>query len=335
MDHVRGVADQRDAGRDVPLRVQQPQREGEALVGGGDFAEVVLEGLAETCAELRVGQRHELVGLGGVGGPDDRRAPVGERQERERPARHDALPCRASMRLFGRHVADDRALRIAPAAGVDAGPLAQRRVGAFGGDDEFGFKAVIPAEAGIQFEDHRTPAFAGVTQFPGLRFREHAGAAERVPQRRAQQTVLDDVPELRHAELGGVEREALRGRAFPDLHARVRARAPRGDAAPRAEAVEETRRSRRQRVDARVVVLRAPRRGRLALLNERDVETASRERERGRGADHAAADHHDIVLPHLRATFGVPPAKPRFWRMTARLTGGSRSSASRPPGCSG
>ena len=99
MDRARGVADQHEAAIGVASGLHHRQRIVPAGAGQLERAVAVAEPVRELQGELVVVERDQLAREPVVRGPDDRRAPPGHRQHRERPGR------RRSARRRGRGAA--------------------------------------------------------------------------------------------------------------------------------------------------------------------------------------------------------------------------------------
>src|SRR5271155_485651 len=101
-----------------------------------DFAKLQLEALLEFGVEGVAWERDNTFGLGRRLGPDDRRAPAGKRQDRERARRQKMLLGAAMVLALMRDIDDNGRLSVSPAMRGDAGSGADCRAGAIGGDDE-------------------------------------------------------------------------------------------------------------------------------------------------------------------------------------------------------
>src|SRR4030095_6061369 len=84
MDHMRGVADERDALGDERTRDRKAERVGAARAFGFQFAEVQTEAPLELGMKLAIRQRHEAPRRARRLGPDDGGAPSLQRQNRKR-----------------------------------------------------------------------------------------------------------------------------------------------------------------------------------------------------------------------------------------------------------
>jgi hypothetical protein len=124
MHHMGGIPDQGQTGPHIGLGVLQAQGESRARPDPGDRPQPVVEGRGQCLGEIGLGHGQQGIGLGGRGRPDDRAAPIVQRQEGQRSTGHKALPGGFLMGLGSAHVGDQCVLAIAPAAGVDTGLLA-------------------------------------------------------------------------------------------------------------------------------------------------------------------------------------------------------------------
>ena len=160
------------------------------------------------------------------------------------------------MRPFGVEVRDDRALAIVPAARLDAGLAAHRRLGAVGADHEPGAELAPIAET----DADRIAGRLERREIRAQQYDAHRLGARR--ERGLDAPVLADVAKVRLAEFGGIEDERVGpGRVlalFPDHHALV-GRGTRGDRGPGAGALEELLRRARERRYADVERARPPR----------------------------------------------------------------------------
>ena len=103
-----------------------------------DLAQLELEALFERCVKFGVRQRDDALGFGRRFGPDDRRAPAFERQDRERTGGEKVLFGAALMIALMRDIDDDGRLAIVPTVGGDAGAAANAGARAVGGDKKPG-----------------------------------------------------------------------------------------------------------------------------------------------------------------------------------------------------
>ena len=103
------------------------------------FAQPRFEGASQFAIESLVFQRQHPIGFVVRQGPDDGTASVRERQEGERAARQKPLPCGLFMRLLGFDESHHAALLIIVRRHLQARQLAQRGIGAVGGDGELRF----------------------------------------------------------------------------------------------------------------------------------------------------------------------------------------------------
>src|SRR5205807_4558996 len=141
MDHVRGVADQRDALGHKYARDRQAEGKRAARADRLDLAEAEAEAPLQFAMEAGVGERDDALGLARAFGPYDRGAVAHsrvafQRQDRERAGRQKMLLGAAAVLALVRDGGDDARLRIAPAVARDAGALADVRARAIGRDQE-------------------------------------------------------------------------------------------------------------------------------------------------------------------------------------------------------
>ena len=261
---MRSVAEQRDARRGVPQRVQRLQREADALRARRELADDAGARRRELGEKLRVARREQALGFGGRQRPDDRAAAVGERQQRERAARQEPLPRRLLMRARARHVRDDGRLLVAMARDGQVEQPPHGRVAAVGGEQHACRACVPPSPSATTTSRLRVSTDSISAPTDELRLRRRGQA---LGEHGAQQRVLDDVAEIGLADVGAVEVERARRvgvGAFPDAHAPIRRGARLRDALPHADVLEELLRRARQRIDARVHLLGAPARQRRA-----------------------------------------------------------------------
>ena len=299
MDDVRGVADQRQSGRDVALGVTLAQRDAHARVDFQHLAKPVLEGPAQLDTEGRLVQRHQPFGLGRRAGPDDR-APVAvavaiQRQEGQRAVIGEALPGGQPVLLGAAHAGDDGVVEIIPLAGLTTGHAPHRRIGAIGGHQQRRLQFAAIGQA-------HPPAGLALLQALDARLAEqpHRAVTQAVEQGILHHAVLDDVPEHLGMHAGGGEADLSGTRAVPDLHVRIGTAAPGLDARPGAQALQQIATGRRQGADARLERRRRVERPRLerGAVHQQDVQAAVLQGQRQGAADHPGA-HDDDVRVHV------------------------------------
>ena len=188
------------------------------------------------------------------------------------------------------HIGHDGALIIGPAAGVDAERLAHQRSAAVGTDDQPGLQA-----AAIGQFQHRGPVLD--LQLLNSGRAEEADVRcllEQLPECQTGYPVLDDVSQVRLADVGAVEVDAGAAHRVPDLHLAINAGAEFGDARPGAQTFEDALAGAAQGGDAQVQLARGPfALGRLAV-DDADAPTLVAAGTGHRRADHAAADDEDV-----------------------------------------
>src|SRR5262249_32028251 len=119
MDHVRSVADQRDAIGDESARDGKPERVGLAGPHDCNLAETQPETLFEFIVERGIVERQDALGLGGGFRPYDRRAAIAQRQDREWSGGKKVL-LRATMMIARMlHCGDNRRLAVRPTEALD------------------------------------------------------------------------------------------------------------------------------------------------------------------------------------------------------------------------
>src|SRR4029078_12107842 len=91
VDHMRGVADERQPLADKRARHRQTERIGAARTRPPHLAELEAEPLFQLGMEAIVGQRDDAFGLALFLGPYDRRALALQRQDRARPGREEMV----------------------------------------------------------------------------------------------------------------------------------------------------------------------------------------------------------------------------------------------------
>ena len=136
VDHVRGVADQREPLGDEGARDEQAERIGAPWPDHLDVAQMKPEAPLELGVKVGIRQRDDALRLVVLLGPHDRRAPSLQRQDRERAGGQKMLLGAAAMIALMGDGGDDRGLIVGPAERLDAGALAQRRARAVGGDEQ-------------------------------------------------------------------------------------------------------------------------------------------------------------------------------------------------------
>ena len=136
MDHVRGIADQREAVSHKRARHRQAERIGAARTRCFDVAETEPETLFELRVEFVVGQGNDAVGFIGRFGPDDRRAPALQRQDRKRSGGQEMLFGAPVVIALVRNRGHDAGLIVVPAETLDAGAFADAGSRAIGRDEQ-------------------------------------------------------------------------------------------------------------------------------------------------------------------------------------------------------
>src|SRR3979490_3518645 len=133
MNHMRGVADQRQPFANEGPRDEIAERKRAWLVERLDFPEMQAKTLFEFTVKFLFAQADDARRLLAVLGPHQRRALSGQRQDRER-ARGQKMFFRAAVMIALMADGDDDAgLIVIPAMGGDPGALAQFRSCAVGG----------------------------------------------------------------------------------------------------------------------------------------------------------------------------------------------------------
>ena len=125
MDHMRGVADQRQPFGDEGARDEIAERKRARLVERLDLAEMQAKTLLELAVKFVFAERGDARGLGAVLGPHQRRALSGQRQDRERARGQKMFFGAATMIALMADGDDDAGLIIVPAMGGDPGAFAQ------------------------------------------------------------------------------------------------------------------------------------------------------------------------------------------------------------------
>ena len=239
-------------------------------------------------------------------GPDDRAAALGHRQQRQRPARQEALPGRGLVGEIAVHVGHHASLVVVVALDLDAGQLAQGRFGAVSGHRQRRFQAtpVIQAQA-------HTVLVLLQRVHPCRAVQLHARRRQCRPQAILQQAVLDDVAQLASTEAIGIEQQILATGRVPHLHAPVGPGTGLGNGRPHAEAVQQLNIVSGEGEHAQVRLCSLPRR-RFAALDQRHRQSGIGQRQRTRGTDHATADDG-----HIKTRAPAHAASPRHRRGTS------------------
>ena len=108
MNDMRSIADEGDALGHEGARDRKAKRKRKPRADRLDLTEMQAEALLELGVDIRLRQRHDALGLRTCLGPDDRRAPPLERQDRERPGGQEVLLGAAAMIALMRDRGDDR-----------------------------------------------------------------------------------------------------------------------------------------------------------------------------------------------------------------------------------
>jgi hypothetical protein len=143
MDHMRGVAGQRDALGNEGARNEQPERIGAPRGARRNLSQVQAKTAFQLGVKLIVRQRDDTRGLGISFGPHQRGAIAFQRQDRERTSGEEMLLGAPVVRALVRNRGDDRGLTVVPAMYCDVGLLAHARVRAVSRDQQRGETAIL------------------------------------------------------------------------------------------------------------------------------------------------------------------------------------------------
>ena len=292
---MRRVADQREAVAHETLRQGQVQRIGEPLARQPDVAQEIAEARAQRVEIGVIVQRVDARGFRIAFGPDDGRPVARQRQDRQRPRRHEELVRDTAMRLVVFDRADQRRLAIAPARPLDPGAAGGAALPSVGPDQ----KAAPDRVSALQGQlDCLTRDFLC----------DHAGARQlgdpcvfphRIQERAPQVPVFDHIAHRAFLDLGMVEMHQEGRRPF--------ARAPVGhldfqhrlgvirDPVPDADGRQKPLRRQRQRVGPPVEAVVAAR----VLVQRVDHGHAEPRLRQGQGQGRTvqpAAHDQDIAL---------------------------------------
>src|SRR5690242_4505878 len=164
-----------------------------------------------------------------------------------------------------------------------------------------------------------------------------------LPQHRLHQVVLDDAAEFGLSTGSGVKVDGRAAAGVPYVHVRIGPDTCLANGRPDAQLVQQADRRGRQADHAQVDLVLDPPGCRRARLDQRGGKALARQRQRGRGADHAATDDGDIELGPTPAGGGVAragkaahgsgsstarggsPRKPMPRRASICCSGGTRS----------
>src|SRR6516165_121622 len=136
VDHMRRIADERQAPADEVARHPEAQRIGDDGPFERELAEFMAEAPRDLLAKMLVAETEKTRRLLLLLGPDDRAASAFEGQRRERPARQEMLKGASLMVALMRDGRGEAALRIAPADPADASALAAEGARPVGCDQE-------------------------------------------------------------------------------------------------------------------------------------------------------------------------------------------------------
>ena len=250
-----GITHQRHARSGIARGMQLPQRESKPRRHLEDLAAAGLGGPGERTREVAVVQRQQPLGHRRIGTPHDRgRMPArerGQRQQRERAALQEALPCRVRVGTGGADRGNDGALAC----------IARRRLDATQRTDR-GLRAIrahhqrrLHTEAGGELHLRRAAGLIGQTQRDQRLAAAQLDArlrGERAQQRCRDPAVLDEISQLRCADIGCIEADAPGAVFFPDPHGLVGATRCIGQCRPGACRFEHAARGHVDGADARV-----------------------------------------------------------------------------------
>ncbi len=125
MHAVGGIADDREASRDIALGEMHLERPALARASKREATQASADALLDLGEEARIVEGQDALGLGGILAPGDARAIAGQRQDGEGTARQKVLDGVAVVRLGVSDGGDDGGLIVLPAEGFDASGLAR------------------------------------------------------------------------------------------------------------------------------------------------------------------------------------------------------------------